>query len=352
MPTSNTLSGLSAFIAENAFRYKTILLVEGATDRSFFAKFIKDKEIAILPVDRLTDMPSQPIVGNIQYTEKSKCNNKNLILDIMWELRFSVPESIKGKSVYGVIDKDLGNRNDFCKKAGETLFVTDTYDLETLILSTDENAILSMGSLSILREEYNKALFLAYQLCEFRRIFSELACNSKNKIITCEQVGYLSENANTFREFDDILDDNNELRINLKKLIQYINTRIDEDNKNRIASGKPKSVCERISVNHQKELLNKCSSNTLCDNNGNWNKITYEQFCLSRPDDLWLITNGHDIMSALRWSGSQVRNYLRSAYPRNRVLESKLIAAYDTKKFYNTSIAKEMQLKGLLNPCE
>lgn len=298
---------------------KTLLLVEGPTDMEFVKDHLHEhvvcETIKVL-LDVLECFKQNLENVNCRETIIELCRNYQ-------DPNFSNYTPNKDKlCIYGIVDSD--NRDDNPVNIN-TLFFTDTHDLETLILSTDYKILFRISEGKISSDDIKKALLLSYQLSVTREVIRE---NTSSNDLS---LGSISGSLSNIK-FNLFVYDN---KINVFKLIHYVNNRnLDKDKINKIID---------------KVINNKIISEKVDKKTGNW-KGNWKSFDYSKIPNFWNIVNGHDILHFLIYQCKYAKLTFenKNDYPMDRRFEQKLVEKYDYSKFTKTNIYKKMKQGGLL----
>ncbi len=296
-----------------------VLIVEGATDETFIGQ-IRHPDARCYTISKLiratsafATKPAPPV------------NNKELIVEILKRLVrspefFGFPKGSEKWPLFGMVDRDYDEPGRFAEI--RHLFFTDTHDLETMMLSTDGTLLTRLTNCPIDPANVKKALYLACQLAHYRvAIYGEGTLDVK---LMNEPDGSIA-----FERFTD------GLLIDPKRLLAMIG--------------------ERQPNGPSREKLNKVLRAVLqkmkkyVDKDGVWKK-PFETFEADRRDEFWQITNGHDILSAVRFvcpdAGSRFSD--AGSFSRNRDFEFALQAVYDFDCFRSTDLFRHLSDNGLV----
>ncbi len=299
---------------------KSLLLVEGLTDEKFIKPILKEKVVCKI---------ANKAFGNKQTFEKSASFNcKNAIVNVVYGLSkapklLDLPKGIgiENLVIYGMVDLDF-DEPDATVLSGENLFVTDTHDLETLLLSTDHELLEHLDECSITCMEAKQAFYLAYQFGFIRQVLHDI-CGTELEL------GIIAGGRQKDINYDSFVEGN---VINLKKIIEYV------------AANSKKTVSkEKI-----KKLLDKCLKEKAIkkkiNNDFQWAE-PIEKFEISAIDDFWKVTNGHDILSIIRFLNKEANEKYSANYSNalNRKFENDLIKAYNYRSLENTKIYQKMR---------
>ena len=121
-----------------------VIYVEGKTDFNFLSRFESKR--------------FEPQLPNFNFDE---AGNKEWILNAVKNSKF--------KNIYGIVDKDFDDPNDIRSYVNrDYIFVTDTHDLETLLLST-ENKLVSktINGFLVLSEEDKETIEKDYYTAKY-----------------------------------------------------------------------------------------------------------------------------------------------------------------------------------------
>ena len=234
------------------------------------------------------------------------------------------PEDLEKWDLYGLVDLDADEERD--TENIPRLLVTDTHDLETLLLSTDPTILSRLESCNISAEDTVKAYFVAYQLGIVRKLLSGYY---DSKSFDLQKLSCGSEQVN-FGAFVK------EAKINLADLINYLTEESSE-----------KYSSERIR-NILSKTLNGKIGKKYFQANGLW-KQDITAFDFSSIENFWKIVNGHDILQLLQYYNADVFSaFSRTGKALNREFEVKLIDTYDYSKFGKTKLYGKMKELGLI----
>lgn len=298
---------------------RLLLFVEGPTDKYFIGKYLTHN-VDCRPVKDI--LQSKEVLG--QNTQNFNCRQVIVNLCRIKQLAPILEYKLNENEwpIYGLVDSD--NRDDNPQTIN-TLFFTDTHDLETLILSTDYKILFRISEGKISSDDIKKALLLSYQLSVTREVIRE---NTSSNDLS---LGSISGSLSNIK-FNLFVYDN---KINVFKLIHYVNNRnLDKDKINKIID---------------KVINNKIISEKVDKKTGNW-KGNWKSFDYSKIPNFWNIVNGHDILHFLIYQCKYAKLTFenKNDYPMDRRFEQKLVEKYDYSKFTKTNIYKKMKQAGLL----
>ena len=242
MATYNTeeIKRLSNLLATNvmfkleysavANKTRKILLVEGGTDVQFIEK-IKTNVVDCINADRIFN-------SNASFRSSSsvRVNSKNSIVQLIFGISkfpspfIIYPSDLDKWDLYGLVDLDCDELDAGCSLP--RLFITDTHDLETLIMSTDEDVFDNIDVCKISREDVSKAYFVAYQLAKTREILNDFFDDKTFdlRVISCSS-GQV--------DFSSFVDD---FKINIVEIAKHI----AKNSENVLSSSKINQLTERI----------------------------------------------------------------------------------------------------------
>ena len=312
-----------------------VLFVEGDTDSAFIDRVRRPDVVcrtvgsALKAQEALREDYARAAAGarGDRNPDFSKTSRKALIMALLRILSdrpefFSFPKGSGNWPVYGLIDRDWEEVDPYLQLP--RLFITDTHDIETLMLSTDRGILGRLGALSVPEEVRRRALWLAGQMAAFRGAFFEEGTIRVREL--ADEEGFVDYAAFT---------DNG--RIVLEKLIGFLRTRQEE----RIPPQKLLRAGKRIAAAMKKQL----------DPSGTW-KEGFESFPAEPDGEFWLRTNGHDILSAVCFFLPEARKTFsrKGWYSLNREFEFALVALYDLGAFAGTDLHEKLAGAELLDP--
>lgn len=301
-----------------------LLIVEGATDEKFIKK-IKNENVNCLVAGTIFTSNN-----SLRFESKDYVNCKYAIVSIITSIsRFpspfvKYPDELDKWDIYGLVDLD-------CEKLGDEptppkrLFITDTHDLETLLLSTDKHLFSKIEGCVISQDDIDKALFIAYQLAVIRKQLFQIQSDLDLRSIS---------SGSSAVDFSAFVDDSN---INVVNLMQYI-----KDNTAGVRSN-PKINSITNKIRGAKSLKKRL------DANGVW-KQTVQEFNYAFPVDFWEVVNGHDILQLLVYINDDAKKAFGNSKINtiDRAFEMRLIAAYDYSQFSKTKLNNNMNKAGII----
>lgn len=301
---------------------RKLLIVEGSTDETFIRK-VKDECVDCIVAAKVFN-------SNKAFRTKpvEQINCKNAIVKIITGISnfpspfIAYPADIDKWDLYGLVDSD-------CEEIGVSrptprLFVTDTHDLETLLLSTDDDVLQGLEECEVSSEDIRKAYFLAYQLASMRDMLGDYHNELNLQVISC---GSRQVQFSAFIEGT---------HISMPELIAHINT----------------AGCNDLSTSKVKRIYDSIKNSKVgrkrLDDAGCW-KQNFDDFSL--PSDFWSVVNGHDILQLLLYiSEDACLAYADDGgHSLNRNFEMSLIAAYDCTEFCKTLVYDKMSKAGLIS---
>ena len=297
---------------------KRLLIVEGQTDKKFIEKILDEDVVCVI---------ANKAFGTQKGFGQDSINCKSAIMQVVYGMSklpitfLKVPKSFETCTIFGMIDLDYDDPTGEYMSSSR-LFVTDTHDLETLLMSTDDGILQKLNDCVIPPEDSQKAFYLAYQIGLIRRVLFDVSGREVDlKAISgggSEEVDYAS------------FVDNYE--INVRKLVKYIN----DKNNNPLSSAKEKKIVDKAMTDRRlKKKIN---------TEGTWNS-TWEQFDSSSVQDFWEVVNGHDILSLLRYiNQNAAEKYVnKNSYSLNRDFEMDLVDNYEYACLGDTKMYKNMR---------
>lgn len=231
------------------------------------------------------------------------------------------PKGSEKWTVFGMIDLDYDDPTGEYMSSPR-LFVTDTHDLETLLLSTDDGLLQRIDECVIPEEDSKKAFYLAYQLGLIRQVIYEVNDSPLS-------LNPLSGGGQEDMDYASFVDG---YEVNLKKLLNYLN----EKNAEPIPAPKLKKLLEKIASN--KRIKKRITNEYI------WNS-TWEAFDPAKVTDFWEVVNGHDILSLLRYINQDAAEKYdnKNAFSLNRDFELDLVDNYDYANLERTKTYKDMR---------
>ncbi|MBO5701604.1 MAG: DUF4435 domain-containing protein [Clostridia bacterium] len=310
--------------ARFADKSRKILLVEGSTDE-FFVSHVKEDDVETMVADNVFNSEAGFRTSPCEYV-----NCKEAITQLIFGIShlpsgfLQLPDSMDKLDIYGLVDRD----NDELDTGRPTprLFVTDTHDLETLMMSTDDELFGKIDGCSITEADVRRAYFAALQLSVCRELLAEYYDDESFdlSVIAC---GSFRVNFSAFMQND---------KINICDLIKYIAAKS--------ASPLPTKKIKQLT----EKLLNDKSVKRRFDADGFW-KQDSDNFAPDNIDGFWTSVNGHDILQLIQY-------YNEDAYMRfgshgysgiNRRFENVLLAVYDYSDFSKTSVCEKMKVANI-----
>ncbi len=294
---------------------KKLLIVEGQTDEKFIKGHLND--------DVLCLVANKAFGINSRFNASESINHKNAIIQVIYGLSvipavIKCPKGSEDWKVFGMIDMDFDEDEKYTRTS--KLFITDTHDLETLMISTDTDLFERIEDCAISHDDLKKAVFIAYQLGMMKQWLNPLRSDVPTDLLSSgrEQVDYSSFVSKDYR-------------VSLMELIKYLNSKSDK----RLNATKEKKLFDRLYKDKSvKKMISK---------EGIWTK-GIDTFDTEGDDDIWSIVNGHDILSLLKYlnetAALKFRN--RSPYHLDREFEIAMIEAYDHEKFGQTLLCSKM----------
>jgi len=297
---------------------RLLLFVEGPTDKYFIGKYL---------THNVDCRPVKDILQSIEVLEQNTQNfncrqvivNLCRIKQLAPILEYKLNEN--EWPIYGLVDSD--NRDDNPQTIN-TLFFTDTHDLETLILSTDIEILFRLLDCQITNDDIKKAFLLSYQIHIIKDILHD---NYANIPLSYYEI--------TIDTRFELFMKNNE--INIPDFIKYLkectNTELSGSRINEIIN----NVMESKSI---RSLFNTKTND--------W-KISWSSFAHSSIQDFWHVVNGHTILCLITYFCEHAYNsFAKDTHQHNRAFENALIKEYDSPKFKTTKLYSNMKTAGLV----
>lgn len=275
------------------------LLVEGKTDERLFVRNLYNDDVIVCAVGDI--FQSQDVLRQnyssscqrLRTTEKCEptfqfVNSKNTVIEILMAFRcpqlLNISIDASDWNVYGVVDSDYSNESETTSL--QNLFLTDTHDIETLLLMTDETLLNRILNGLFSDDDIKKAYYLSYQLAILRTVLYADTYRTKVKTMEGEPILLWRTIKTRLRNMQDrtldslIIGD----AIDVTKLIGYVYDGILVDNE----------VTKWATYYMQdKRMKDYFDANT-----GKW-KERWDTFQLE--EDFYQLTQGHDIARFLRY---------------------------------------------------
>lgn len=313
---------------------RKLLLVEGSTDERFIKK-VKRENVDCFVASNVF-YSNDCFRKDIQLDEESKNEEsqqiscKQAVASVVITVYnipdtfFSFPSEINKWDLYGMIDSDFQLPTDYFRTP--RLFITDTHDLETLLMSSDKNLLSRLKNCELSSDEIKVAYFLAYQLSIIRE---EIKVNYKE--LDTSTISCSSKQVDFERFVEGKV-------INLFSIVSYMN----HAGKNNLSLTRVNKICNKI--------INGKMGRRRFDSNGKW-KQSYADFDVSCYDNFWHIVNGHDILQLLRFINTDAYDTFNNdcRYNLNRDFEICLIETYDYSKLAETKLYENMKNHELIN---
>ncbi len=297
-----------------------VLLVEGRTDEVFIAEETAD-DIKCFPMGGILKARNAFKEDDAQ----NAVNCKEAIMQTVYGLNV-LPAIIDCKGadkwkVYGIVDRDYEDFETYTCSKG--LYVTDTHDIETLLISTDPSIWSRLENCEIKPGDISQALFIAYQFAVLREAIRQMG----NVTIRSIKSGSYDVDFSAFVDNGKII---------LRKLLDYVNEKNKEITPEAVLS--PKDL-EKLIQNILKEKQYK----KLLNSEGDF-KISLENFEVDKIDNFWIVVDGHDILALIKYinENAAVKYHDYTAYSLNRDFEMDLIKSYDHAQFKRTALYANM----------
>lgn len=291
-----------------------ILLVEGKTDEEFIKPLLNPDIVCI--------------VANKAFGNFSNLNCKKAIVQVilgMTQYRplLQISPKFANMQILGMIDLDYDKVTNYSNIPG--LFVMDTHDLETLIISTNKDVFYRLNECVISRENVEMSLWTAYQMGVIRRVLRE---EIKGLDLTP-----ISSDLNKKLQYSQFVENG---AIDIRKMIHYISM----GNTPALPKEKERQIYNMVSKSKKIRKL--------VDADGQWSK-RWNEYSAEQFTDFWETVQGHEILSLLRYYNPEVaEKYFCSTHALNRKLEYELIHNYDYSTMTSTKIYKQMRSAGVI----
>lgn len=299
----------------------TCCFVEGVTDKRFWGKYNSEQSSLLLTnmSERINAIAK--LRGLRPYT-----NTKYAIIETCKLYSGSTPSngSSHGNqsqiSVVGIIDRDFDDPLDFYTT--RNLFVTDTHDLETLILFTD-GTLLHNLDIEISDIDIENAFRLSYQLALFRSFMRTRRREQKSWFSTLSAGSRGVDFTHIFDSYPNI---------SIYNLLEYVN-QLNTNENSKLKSADLQSI--------QMDFMNSKTIKGKYIVSHGWNKK--RSYLPSQEEDFWEMVNGHDILEFLQCLNKSLREKYVASYQLNRGFEFAIIDAYTASKITKTDLFKELR---------
>ncbi len=307
-------------LTEHSINYnqkEKILLVEGKSDISFWERILSNTVF-------ISDVTNY--ANSVCKLLNKRPNNKITVVEICkafnsQEKYQSLPQTDTWE-IGGVIDRDF---DDQTFDNIQSLHVTDTHDLETMLIYSDSNILQRLSiaksyGIVITREQANTAKRLSLQMGWLRMAVNILPFEEKRWI-------YLPKWHKQGRIDYALIHDNGNLDIN--QFLHKINDRqLQDDQKSEEQL--------RILKSH---IISTSVLKKHITSDGKWCNISYDAYDAL---EVWRVINGHDYLGFLKCIVPRAEKAYRSNYRADNALEFDLIKAYDVNKFKSTHLYHSM----------
>jgi len=309
-----------------ANKTRKVLLVEGGTDVKFISN-IKTSVVDCLNADHVFNSNA-----SFRTSPTIRVNSKNAIAQLIFGISkfpspfIAYPGDLDKWDLYGLVDLD-------CDELGAgvslpRLFITDTHDLETLIMSTDESVFDNIDVCAISKEDVLKSCFVAYQLAKTRELLD----------------GYFDEKTFDLRTIScgsrevDFSSFVNDCKINIADIANYI----VKNSENVLSTPKINQLIGRIIK--EKGIKKRFTPEGL------W-KQDLSTFDIDSLNDFWTSVNGHDVLQLIRHYNVDAGHAFHNgdSTKLNRSFELAIIEKYNYSKITATELYKKMSAEGLVN---
>lgn len=301
---------------------KRILVVEGSTDEKFVKKIINDDVWCVTALDAFSNEDCM-----MMSEEKLIKTNKEVIINVVYGLSV-FPTLINSKglgdwNVYGMVDMDFDSSE--AHTDSSKLFITDTHDLETLLLSTDGELLGRLDKCTLPEEDIRRAYFVAYQIGFARSVIKPIC----KKELDLKPISAGKEDID-YKLF--VKDD----RLDIAALMKFIN----KGKMNGLSSAKLNQFIKKVLAD--KQLKKKV------DDSGVW-KQSLEEFCNASVNDFWNKMIGHDILALIRYFNPDAKRVYSNSrgHSLNREFEFDLIDKYIYENILSTNIYANMKCESV-----
>lgn len=296
-----------------------VLLVEGKTDELFIKEKTDDSVKCfsmggVLKARRI-------FLGD---ADKTPDNCKEAIMQTVYGLNvLPMLIDVKGAEkweVHGIVDRDCENFSTY--ERSKFLYITDTHDLETLLISSDLGIFDRIDGCTIPLSDLRKALFASYQLAISRDALKEVGIS-----VQVLKSGSFDVDFSAFMAGG---------KVSLDKMIAYV---IEKNPRSSSREVMLKTETDKII----RQILKEKKYKRYFTQEGEF-KESLDYFDETSIPQFWTIVNGHDILALIRYynESAACKYYGYSASTLNRDFEVDLIGAYDYERFKQTHLYEDL----------
>lgn len=291
-----------------SIRRTKILLVEGATDKKFVDQYIKPEVLSQIGTCTFGS-DCEPRGRNVK---------KTIVQIVIGTAKFKallrIPPCMQDVEITGLIDRDFDSETVYSQN--KNLFVTDTHDLETLILSTDASVLKRLDDCSLSDVDIQRSVFRAYQMGVVIPVLHEYKIDTRSISGGDSRADYNS----FFDEHDRVL------------LLQLLECLVGDKKTARkflLSAAKHKVIKSKFDKKH-------CWNGNLA--------VFYKNV----PKDLWEKINGHDVLALIMFLNDAAALKFNSKSRLGRKFEMAIIEKYKKDNFKSTAVCRKMQERGVL----
>lgn len=286
-----------------------VLLVEGSTDKKFIDQYVKSEVLSQIGICTF----GRP------HGKSSDQNVKKTIIRIVrgateFKALLHIPPRMQDVEITGMVDKDFDS--EMCYSQDKNIFVTDTHDLETLMLSTDKSVLKRFDDCPLQDIDIQRSIFRAYQIGVVLPVLHEY------KIDTHSISG--GDSCADYNSFFDGQD-----RVSLSQLLEYLLRDKRAARSCLLSAAKHKAIRSKFDKEHF------------------WNS-DLPTFYRDVPSDLWKKINGHDVLALIMFFSAAAALKFNSKSKLNRKFEMAIIEKYKKENFKNTDIYRKMQGRAIV----
>lgn len=301
-------------------RSQKLLYVEGTTDKALVQK-LNHLQVEIVPViNFIKPLPTSPFYKSFNSFKINNVDNTSPEIQLINSTYPNTKPSHKDlvktlvdkTNNYGLVDLDFDTPK--LEYNSQRLLYTDTHDIETFILYSDNQILEALG---IDDELKNKAYYMAYQLANVRFVLEDMKSNYRT---------FLKPDSLVFADLKNLFCEDT-LKLSLNKLKAFFQAKVQQSD-------------TQLDI-----FINNCRLIGFDTETSEWGE-SFSTFDYKKIEIFWYMVNGHDILSILCCLNPELaEKYHRTATTNNnpnREFEMDLINHYNINCMTNTDLYNGM----------